>query len=343
MAPQASALAWDRISTYLATQGFAPARDVAPRQFAGGLANLNFLVRVSGENMVLRRPPGGPLPKGAHDMAREHRILSRLSQALAFVPRGLHLCTDLDVIGVPFQLIEYREGMVLRGGDWNFQGRELQMTKLLVETLAELHGVEAAAVGLDTLGRPEGFFARAAAGWRDRGRRVAETQGEQGLVEEIGLWLMAQHVREDEASLLHCDFKLDNCILDPASLRPRAVVDWDMGTRGPPLFDLATLLSYWTRPGDPPAMQALQQMPTAAVGFPEREEVVALYAHLTGRDVSDYPIFRVLAIFKLAVVFLQLNRNWARGAIGDARYAGFRELGLGLLDYAHAISRGSLS
>jgi aminoglycoside phosphotransferase (APT) family kinase protein len=113
-----------------------------------------------------------------------------------------------------------------------------------------------------------------------------------------------------------------------------------MGTRGDPLFDLATLLSYWAEPGDPPALHELQQMPTAHAGFWSRAEVATHYAALTGCDLADLPAMRVLALLKLGVVFLQLHRQWLNGAVRNHRYAEFGKLGEDLLAIAHDLTTG---
>jgi aminoglycoside phosphotransferase (APT) family kinase protein len=147
-------------------------------------------------------------------------------------------------------------------------------------------------------------------------------------------------VRTRAPTLLHSDFKLDNLIVHPETLAPVAIVDWDMGTRGDPLFDLATLLSYWAEPGDPACMHDMKQLPTAAPGFPARNEVVAAYARATGADVSDYPVLRVLAMFKLAVVLLQLDALWRRGAAKGADYASLSRIAGELLAFAWDVARG---
>ena len=146
-------------------------------------------------------------------------------------------------------------------------------------------------------------------------------------------------VHEMAAALLHGDFKLDNLILDEA-LRPVGVVDWDQGTRGDPLFDLATMLSYWTEAGDPAEMHALQQMPTAAPGFWTREEAAVRYAALSGRDLSDFRFHRVLGLVKLGVIFLQLGALHRSGATSDPRYAGFAGVGRGILAFGHEVAAG---
>ena len=140
--------------------------------------------------------------------------------------------------------------------------------------------------------------------------------------------------------MLHNDFKLDNLILDPHDLSPVAVVDWDQGTRGDPLFDLATLLCYWVHPEDPPAMHDMAQMPADQPGFLTRTQAVERYAALTGRDVSDFLFHRVLGMYKLAVIFLQLGLRFRTGATTDPRYAAFTGIGSGILEFTFEIAQG---
>ena len=157
-AETSAALDWPRVRDHLARHGLQLDPAPAPRQFAGGLANINYLVHLSGQPAVLRRPPPGPLPPGAHDMAREHRLLSRLPDALPFVPRGLHLCTDPDVIGVPFQIIEYRAGRTVRATlPPDLAGRPEVGTALsatLLRTLAAIHAVSWWTAGLGQSAQP---------------------------------------------------------------------------------------------------------------------------------------------------------------------------------------------
>lgn len=335
------------VSAWLAGQG-AEGLDlrVAPRQFAGGLANLNYLIRLGEAWAVLRRPPAGPLPPGANDMAREHRILSRLWQALPLAPRSLHLCTDPAVIGVPFQIIEFRSGLTLRGDGLDplpaTPETGARLSEVLVETLARVHAVDPGSVGLDSLGRPEGFFRRQVTGWIGRAADAAGGDLPE-TARQIAIWLDAcPEPRASGTVLLHSDIKLDNLLLDPATSRPTTLVDWDMGTRGPALFDLATTLSYWTETGDPECMHRLAQMPTARPGFMTREQAAAAYARHTGCDIGDIRPWRVLTILKLAVVFLQLHRRHVTGETADPRYAAFGTLGHDLFDFALDVARGRL-
>ncbi|WP_322095064.1 phosphotransferase family protein [Paraburkholderia bannensis] len=336
---------WPALAQYLASHGHALALDPGPRQFRGGLANLNYLLDIDGREAVLRRPPMGTLPPGAYDMSREFGILQRLSDGFDLVPRGVHLCDDASVLGAPFQIIEYRRGFSV-GADLHEPLRGVaevgqRLANALIGVLVRLHRIDPAAVGLDTLGRPEGFLARSVAGWRKRAHLA--TQGtETPLVEELGAWLERHLVPDGAPTLLHNDLKLDNILFDGATLAPSAVLDWDQGTRGDGLFDLATTLSYWTEPDDPPALHALRQMPTANGGFPSREWAAQTYARAMGRDLSDFRFYRVLAMYKLAVIFYQLHDRHRRGATNDARYAAFGALADGLLDSAHLVARGRL-
>jgi aminoglycoside phosphotransferase (APT) family kinase protein len=199
--------------------------------------------------------------------------------------------------------------------------------------------VDTAAVGLEDLGRPAGFLGRAVSGWRKRGLAALDP-GTETLHADLGHWLEVHQEPDGPPALLHNDFKLNNMILDPQDLSPVAVVDWDQGTRGDPLFDFATLLSYWVQAGDPPALHEMQQMPADEGGFWPREQAVARYATLSGRDMSDFLFHRVLALYKLGVIFLQLGLRWRSGATTEPRYAGLTGIGTGIVEFAHEVAQG---
>lgn len=333
---------WASLSRYLArfgmTLGPAP-----PQRFAGGFGNLNFLIEIDGRPAVLRRPPSGPLPAGGNDMAREYRILSSLWRAYPLAPRGLLFCAEPSVPGAPFQIIEYRPGIVI-GGELpsSWAGRPevgAILSRHLVEALAALHAVDPAEIGLETLGRPAGFLDRTVDGWSRRGAALADLIKPHPF-SEIVAWLRGRVPADTAPSLIHCDFKLDNMILDEESLAPVAVIDWDMGTRGDPLWDVAVLFSYWTEPEDPACMHRMRQMPTAQPGFWRRREVLEAYRRLTGRPVDEFSFYRVLSLFRSAIVFLQLFDRYRRQPEGNMRCADFDKLGRELLDYAFEITQG---
>jgi aminoglycoside phosphotransferase (APT) family kinase protein len=340
---QTAPLNWTAISAHLERSGLRLDAGETPRQFRGGLANLNFLVSIDGMPAVLRTPPPGPLPPGANDMRREHRILSRLWQASPLAPRSLHLCEDPQVAGHPFIILEYRPGITLPGAEPARLAAEptagARLGPLMIDVLADIHAIDPAEVGLENLGRPDGFLDRAVAGWAQRAELCAGADGLDPLVAELVAWLRRHTTPGGSPTLLHNDVKLDNIILEPDRLTPVAIVDWDQGTRGDPLFDLATLLSYWTEAGDPPAMHQLAQMPTAGYAFPTRREAAERYAARTGRDLSGFRFHRVLALFKLAVVFQQLHSRYLSGATTDPHYAGFGDLARGIFEFTHEVSQ----
>ena len=290
--PQAdmTPLDWSALSKHLQNAGLVLDPTTHPRQFAGGFGNLNFLIRMDGQLCVLRRPPLGDIPPGANDMAREHRALNVLWQRFPLAPRSLHYCPSPDVLGAHFLIMQFRPGLVIGGtmpdGLSSHQVGP-SLSAMLVETLAALHSVDPAEIGLERHGRPDGFLQRGVEGWAKRAD-IALGDGTSAVVSDITSWLRANLVGGGSPTLLHCDFKLDNVILDPASQEPRAVLDWDMSTLGDPLFDLATMLSYWTEAGDPACMHDLKQMPTAEPGFMTRSDVIAAYGRATD---ATYPIF----------------------------------------------------
>lgn len=339
---------WTALRAHLAASGLALDLNEHPRQFAGGLGNLNYLIKIDGTPWVLRRPPPGDLPPGANDMRREYSILSNLGNAFPLAPKAIHFSDDKRVIGAPFLIMEYRPGLVIGSSlpaARPITAQEcLRLGLQLVEVLADLHSVDAAAVGLSALGRPEGMLVRMVEGWSKRAELACSSRagGTPAGIESVALWLRAQQVAEREPRLLHSDYKLDNVILDPVSLVPRAVIDWDMGTRGDPLVDLATLLSYWSEPGDPEPMRELGQMPTAQPGFPSRDEVLQAYASRTGTDLSGFRFYRVLTMFKLTVVFMQLHARYLRGEMTQEKFRTFGKLSAGLLDCTRAMCAGEI-
>jgi aminoglycoside phosphotransferase (APT) family kinase protein len=295
------------------------------RQFGGGHANLTYLIRFDEREYVLRRPPLGPVPAHAHDMRREHAVLSKLYAAFPLAPRSYHLCTDQTILGCDFVLEERKHGIAIRRdlpkrfhGDAAFGGR---LGHALIDTLAALHRVDVLTAGLGDLGRPDGYVARQLDGWAGRwdAARTKDTVDAGPLV----AWLRERLPRSPAATLVHNDFKLDNMLLDPddpASIR--ALLDWDMCTYGDPLMDLGYVLALWPEAGDPPAFR-VGAMPTWREGFPARAQVVSRYAAATGFDVSHVSWYHVFNVFRFAAILQQIYKRYDAGQTHDERFADF--------------------
>jgi aminoglycoside phosphotransferase (APT) family kinase protein len=291
-------------------------------QFPGGHSNLTYLVRFGQRELVLRRPPLGPVAPTAHDMAREYRWLSALHPVFAKAPKPLLLCEDTGVIGAVFYVMERRNGRVVRHEDvaaWAARPEDCRkVSHALVDTLAELHRLDLQAHGLLHLGKPAGFVMRQVRGWSERWQRSKlEALPE---MDELALWLVRKLPPDpDVAAIVHGDFKLDNVMLDPDDAGTIvAVLDWEMCALGDPLVDLGILLAYW-----PPSAPGARPSPGDDSGWPSRDEIVARYAERSGRDVSRVRYYETFALFKVAVVIQQIYYRYARGQTHDARFKDF--------------------
>jgi aminoglycoside phosphotransferase (APT) family kinase protein len=307
-------------------------------RFAGGHANLTYLLRFGdGEEYILRRPPLGPIPPGAHDMKREHRVLSRLHPAFKLAPRSLLLCEDDSLIGAIFVITERRRGLnILLDMPERYRGQPAlnrRIGDMLIDRLVELHRVDAEAVGLGDLGRPEGFVQRQLEGWAKRWAAALDHPYPQ--TEPLLAWLRRGLPKPQGAGIVHNDWKLDNLLLDPADpATPTAVLDWDMCSRGDPLLDLGYLLNYWAEPADPPPWIAAAAMPTWYPGFPTRAEAIARYAAASGLDLSGIGWYQVFTAFKLAVIIQQIYIRYLRGQTTDQRFADYGQRVATLIDKA---------
>jgi aminoglycoside phosphotransferase (APT) family kinase protein len=333
---QTTPQAWEKLRDYLVRQGHTLELEPAPRQFAGGLANLNYYVHFDGAPAVLRRPPPGPLALGANDMAREWSVTSKLWKSYPLAPRGLLFCADSAVIGAPFLLSEYREGLVVRDElPPGSQAADLgpRLVRSLADSLARLHALDPQAAGLGDLGRPENFLPRQVRGWAKRGEASYDNQMPTSLTAALQR-LAAWQAPPDDNRLVHTDFKLDNLILDPDTYEPRAVVDWDMTTRGDPLYDLAILLSYWVERDDPQGLHDLRQLPSLAPGFPRRDDMIAAYQQAAQREIPDMRMYLLLARVRLGIAWRQLYVQYRRGSLLDRRYAQFDALASAIFEFA---------
>jgi aminoglycoside phosphotransferase (APT) family kinase protein len=305
-------------------------------QFTAGEANLTYLLRYGEIELVLRRPPMGPVAPGAHDMEREWRVLSRLWEAYDRAPRAYLFCGDAAVAGAPFFVMERRQGIVVKddvpeafGGVADL-GRQLGFAA--IEALGDLHLVDPDACGLERLGRPDGFVARQVAGWSKRWHLVQDANPSLGpVMDRIARRLEATLPSPGPATLLHNDFKLDNCAFETGRPdRVSSVFDWDMATLGDHRIDVGTLLNYWPDPDeDPPVERALSRA-VLDLGLPAKAELVERYSTRTGFDMRDSAWFEAFANWKTVVVRQQIHNRWLEGGSSDPRHEAVADCAPGL-------------
>ncbi|MPZ74490.1 MAG: phosphotransferase [Nitriliruptorales bacterium] len=292
-------------------------RPLAVEKVGQGRSNLTFRVTRGAQSWILRRPPMGELPETAHDMLREYRVLSGLAGTTVRAPRPVLACSNPNVIGVPFYLMEVVEGVVIREqvpGQFGVVERGV-IGEQMVDALAELHTVEPSSVGLGDLGRPEGYTARQVARWSKQWGVMATRALPD--IEVVREWLAANVPQISPAAIVHGDYKLDNVVFG-AETPPRllAILDWEMATLGDPLADLGYLLMFWPEAGEP-NIGGLPQ-PTRMEGFPPRSALIERYEHRTGFAMTDLNFYRTLALWKLAILTEGLYKRYLAGkADGD--------------------------
>jgi aminoglycoside phosphotransferase (APT) family kinase protein len=316
-------LDWPRLESFLREHVDGLEGEFSVLQFPRGSANLTYQVTIGDTRLVVRRPPLGQVAPGAHDMVREHRVLSRLHAQYDRAPRALALCEDVDLLGAPFLVSEYRSGVVIWGEIPESMTHRADAGRAVgfavVEALADLHEVDAETVGLGDLGRPDGYLGRQVDGWLKRWSAVAE-EGKD-VVTVVGARLRELLPDRASGAIIHNDFKIDNCQFAPGDPdRVTSVFDWDMTTLGDPLADVGTLLNYWPEDG---AEAAIAVPGLDRLGLPSKAELVECYAQRRGLDLSreDLLWYEALGCWKTAVIMQQLYMRWVRGESTDPRMA----------------------
>lgn len=285
------------------------------RQLTGGRSNLTYAVTdASGRSWVVRRPPVGRIAKGAHDVLREARIMSALATAGVPVPRVEAMCEDDSVTGAPFIVVDFVEGDVLFTADQVEQrlapDARRGLASTLVDSLVRVHDVDPAATGLPyrTGGTP--FVERQINRWLTQ----SESEGcaELPLLLRTGRQLLDRMPRQGRTTIVHGDFRLENCILDPLG-SVVAILDWELATVGDPMTDIGLLLAYWGEGDDP--ITALAAPPTIAQDVPTRSAVRDLYCGLAGVAEGVLDFYETLGWWKLACVVGGVHARIMRGAI----------------------------
>ncbi|APY89120.1 phosphotransferase family protein [Streptomyces alfalfae] len=291
------------------------------RLIEGGRSNLTYAVTDGTTRWVVRRPPLGHVLATAHDMRREHRVIAALHPTDVPVPAPVLLCEDEAVIGAPFYVMEYVDGIPYRTAEELAPlGPERTRDAVLglVDTLVDLHAVDPAAVGLGDFGRPEGFLDRQLRRW---GKQLdASRNRDLAGVDELHAALGRSLPASPAPAVVHGDYRLDNVLIGDDD-RIRAILDWEMSTLGDPLTDLGLLVMYSARldvPDSPVSTTA------GAPGHPDPAELIERYAARSGRDVSAVSWYTAFAWFKLAVILEGIHYRYT---LGQTVGAGFDRIG----------------
>lgn len=284
---------------------------------AGGHSNLTFLVTgADGKRLVLRRPPLGHVLASAHDMGREHRLMSALQGSAVPVPTTLGFCNDASVNDAPFYVMGFVDGHVIRDADTAAAAltpiARRRASESLVDTLAALHAVDIEAVGLADLSRHEGYLARQLKRWY--GQWQSQRTRDLPTVDEVHDELLRRIPEQGPATLVHGDYRLDNCMVNDDG-DVVAVLDWEICTLGDPLADLGLLMVYWNGPHDDPS--AWTGSATTVEGFYDRHELAQRYGEVSGRDLSHLDVYVAFAFWKLACILEGVYARYLGGALGQ--------------------------
>ncbi|HEY2258139.1 MAG TPA: phosphotransferase family protein [Solirubrobacteraceae bacterium] len=311
---------------------------IEAHQIGEGHSNVTYCLRRGETRVVLRRPPRPPLPPSAHDVLREARIISALAGSEVPVPRVLATCDDESLLGVPFYLMEYLDGVVLT--DATPPGlaaprHRAAIAELMVAALAALHSIDTSQGPLAGLGRPAGYL--------ERQLRLFSRLWEAGRTRELPAldrvtrWLGDNLPQSGPPAVVHGDYRLGNMLLGAgAPVCLLGIVDWEMATLGDPLADLGYLTAHLAQRGRPGNVMTELQPVTREPGFPDGEWMASRYAELTGRSIENLCWYRVLAIWKAAIF---LEQSYKRFLSGNENDPWFAEMGDGVPELAEQARR----
>ena len=318
----------DKVDPWLAANVAGAAAPFEYRLIAGGRSNLTYEVTDSaGRTFVLRRPPLGNVLESAHDMGREHRLISALEPTPVPVPVPLAFCDDPEVTGARFYVMSFVDGFVLNGrADAESHldpPARARAGRSLVDVLAELHKIDVDAVGLGDLARRDGYVERQLRRWhaqfeKSRSRDIP-------AMDEAHRRLSSSVPTQRRTGIVHGDYRLGNCLVGPDG-ELRAVLDWELCTLGEPLADLGWVLAWWAEPGEDAAHLG-RDVPSIAPGFETRAALAERYVERTGADVGDLDFYVALAYWKLACIAEGVYARYKAGVMGDIDAADLETFG----------------
>ena len=316
------------LARYLAENGLPEfGSGIEVLQFQGGQSNPTFQITApGGERYVLRKKPPGTLLPSAHAVEREYRVMAALAETDVPVPTMRHLCEDTSIIGTAFYVMDHLDGRVATEPslDVGFSPDErAAIWDSMNDAMAKMHSVDPASVGLGDFGKPANYVGRQI----DRWTRQFEASKTDPMpdMDVLIRWLLDQEPPEDEVSIVHGDFRLENLMLHKTEPRVIAILDWELGTLGHPLSDLAYNCMTYRNPYDDKALKGLVGLDLTALGIPSEEDYVAAYCRRTGRqEIPNWRFFQAFSFFRLAAI---CQGVYARGLQGNASSENAMEVG----------------
>lgn len=310
--------------------------DLVVERHQAGHSNETFFVTRGDDEWVLRRPPRGAFLPTAHDVGREYKVLTALKRTPVRVPRTVLICEDEEVIGAPFYLMERVHGDVIREQLPERFGEEHRAVigSELVDALVELHSVDPVSCGLGDFSRSTGYLERQLRRWHGQMQLTLPLTRPIPDLEAVGDWLQRNVPRTQITTIVQGDYKLDNVVFGPGlPARLVAILDWEMSTLGDPLADVGWMISFWREPSDPSDdLFARTTRVTELPGFSSRSDLAERYARGTGLDLAPLDWYRVLAMWKLAIL---LEGSYARHLAGMTDDPFFAEMERGVPTLAH--------
>lgn len=327
------------LTTYLTANlnSFNANDELTIQQFSGGASNLTYQLSWGNQQVILRTSPPAVNIKSAHDMVREHKVLTLLRPHFKYAPQAILKCEDNNIIGRPFYLMQKIDGIIPRR-KFPMPVSATQAKSLcqqLLDVHIDLHEIDIKKTHLVQLGKPDGYIMRQVLGWNKRYKNalVQDSLPADGLM----LWLEQNMPNDEQSCLIHNDYKFDNVVLsaeDPSKII--AVLDWEMTTIGSPLMDLGCSLAYWVEKNDPQAMQTIRMMPTHIDGMMTRDEIIHYYGKKRQLNMNSFNYFYVFGLFRLAVIVQQIYKRYALGKTSNPAFAKFGELVKVLINQAES-------
>lgn len=297
------------------------------QQFSNGFSNLTYLIKIESRELVIRLPPKGA--RFGHDMSREFKVLSGLNKGFDKAPKAYFFSDDIEIIGAPFYVMEKIEGVILsikEASSMNIQPLEYKkIAQNWLDSFVELHDLDFKKIGLNDLGKPQGYVERQVKNWGKQYLKAATEEIPEA--KKVINWLEKNQPKKYTYSLIHNDYKYDNVVFaDNSWSKINAILDWEMSTLGDPLMDLGTSLAYWTIASDNKMILSVMDSPTSHDGNPSRMELVDMYQYKRKIKINDLVFYYTYGLFKISVIVQQIYYRYNKGFTNNEKFKNLNQM-----------------